>query len=412
MSRMPSDLLLVGTTKGGFVLRFGPDSCPDSGPDGWTVSGPFCDGWPVNHMIGALETGHLWAAGGSDWTGAGVWRSVDGGASWALAKLSDGQMDSFARQDADFAAFVGYVDQGPAPFSGQLTSIWSLAVAGGRLLAGGNPATLYGSDDGGASWAELPGLTAHPSRECWQPGAAGLVRHSIQSDPGNPARLWVGISAAGVFASDDGGITWERRNRVSNEGSEQGSSACHDHPPAPRHPAAGKGHETGHCVHNIARAPGAVGDVMWQQNHHGVYRSADGGRSWTDRSAGLPSRFGFPVAVHPRDPDTAWVVPLNGDIEGRYPPDASAAVWKTTDAGLTWARKGEGLPQRACFFTVLRQGLAVSDRAGPDGAVLAFGTNTGSVFLSRDDGDTWDEIARHLPAVLSVEFATRGSAGG
>jgi hypothetical protein len=368
--------VLVGTTKGAFVLR--------AGPGGWSVSGPACGGWTINHVIGTQAC--LWAAGGSDWSGAGVWRSQDGGENWRLAKLAEGQIDAWARNDPDMAAFMNWQDDGPAPFTGRLTSVWSLARAGERLLAGGNPAALYASDDGGASWAELPALAAHPSRDSWNPGAAGLVLHTILADPEAPARLWVGISAAGVFASEDGGASWERRNRTDNDG--------HDH--RHEHPAAGDGHETGHCVHNMARA---AGDRLWQQNHHGVYRSADGGRSWSDVSAGLPSRFGFPVAVDPADPDVAWVIPLNGDTEGRFPPGASAAVWKTTDGGARWVRHGAGLPQAGCFFTVLRQAMAV----GPGG--LAFGTNTGSVFLSRDGGESWDEVARHLPTVLSVEFA-------
>lgn len=375
------DTLLIGTTKGAFVLR--------RGADGWSASGPHCGGWTINHVVGAGQ--NLWAAGGGDWFGAGVWRSVDGGETWNLSKLSEGEIDQWARKDPGFAAFLNYQDNGPAQFTGRLKSIWSLGRAGARLLAGGNPAMLLASDDGGETWTEIEALSNHPSREGWEPGAAGLVLHSIVAEG---ARLWVGISAAGVFASDDGGQSWERRNRVSNAGAED---HAHDH--RHDHPAGGDGHETGHCVHNLVRAPGAPGDVMWQQNHHGVYRSADGGRSWTDVSAGLPSRFGFPMGVHPDDPDTAWVLPLNGDTEGRFPPDASAAVWKTVDGGRSWARKGAGLPQKGCFFTVLRQGMAV----GSDASV-AFGTNTGSVFLSSDAGETWDEVARHLPTVLSVEM--------
>lgn len=376
------DTLLIGTTKGAFVLR--------RGAEGWSASGPHCGGWTINHVIGTGPD--LWAAGGGDWFGAGVWRSADGGETWHLSKLSEGEIDQWARKDPGFAAFLNYQDTGPAPFNGRLKSIWSLGRSGGRLLAGGNPAMLLASDDGGETWAEVEALSNHPSRESWEPGAAGLVLHSIV---GAGSRLWVGISAAGVFASGDGGASWERRNRVSNAGAEHDHAHDHRHD----HPAGGDGHETGHCVHNLVRAPGAPGDVMWQQNHHGVYRSADGGRSWTDVSAGLPSRFGFPMGVHPDDPDTAWVLPLNGDTEGRFPPDASAAVWKTVDGGRNWVRKGAGLPQKGCFFTVLRQGMAV----GPDASV-AFGTNTGSVFLSLDAGESWDEVARHLPTVLSVEM--------
>lgn len=174
------------------------------------------------------------------------------------------------------------------------------------------------------------------------------------------------------------------------------SAACPSHP----HPAAPRDGETGHCVHNVVRAPG-TDDVLYQQNHHGVWRSPDGGRSWEDITEGLPSTFGFPIRVHPRDPQTLWTVPLNGDSAGRFPPDAAAAVWKSTDGGRSWRARREGLPQTACFFTVLRQAMAV-DSAQSVG--VYFGTNTGSIFASFDEGESWSEIARHLPTVLSVEL--------
>ena len=186
--------VLVGTNKGAFVLRRDTEDGAGRG-GGWSVSGPHCAGWTINHVIG--DGTRLWAGGGGAWFGAGVWRSVDGGESWALAKLADGQMDEWARNDAGFAGFIGYTDAGPAPFGGDITAIWSLGLAGGRLLAGANPAALYASDDGGESWAEVTGLSRHPTRESWNPGAAGLVLHSILADPSDPARLWVGISAAG-----------------------------------------------------------------------------------------------------------------------------------------------------------------------------------------------------------------------
>jgi photosystem II stability/assembly factor-like uncharacterized protein len=163
----------------------------------------------------------------------------------------------------------------------------------------------------------------------------------------------------------------------------------------------------GFCVHNIVRAPrdgAAARDVLYQQNHHGVFRSHDGGLSWQEISAGLPSTFGFPIAVHPRDPDTVWVLPLNGDTQGRYPPDASAAVWRSRDGGDTWTAQRDGLPARNCFFTVLRQAMA-TDHGTPAG--IYFGTNSGSVFASADEGETWTEAARHLPTVLCVETLDR-----
>ena len=376
--------VLAGTTKGLFVIA------SDASRENWAVRGPFCDGWPINHAIGDPDTGTIWAAGGGEFPGAGVWRSGDGGASWELSLLANGEFDRMLAADPEVAAYVGREAAPPAPFTGDVVSIWSLGRGGGRLYAGAKPAALYESADGGATWARVDALTDHPSRESWQPGGAGLVLHSIVADPDDPGKLWVGISAAGVFATEDGGRTWDRRNRRSNEDAAPGSHAPgHDH-----------GADVGLCVHNFVRAPGNGGDLLYQQNHHGVFRSVDGGRSWQDATAGLPSSFGFPVAVHPRDPDTLWVLPLNGDIEGRFPPDASAAVWRSHDGGRSWTACREGLPARDCYFTVLRQAMA-TDRA--DRAGVYFGTNSGSVFASRDEGDSWTEIARHLPTILSVE---------
>ncbi len=218
--------------------------------------------------------------------------------------------------------------------------------------------------------------------------------HTIVPDPGDASKLWIAISAAGVFATEDGGTTWERRNRLSNTD----GAGHHDHPAAPRDG------ETGHCVHNMMRAPGET-DLLYQQNHHGVWRSPDGGRSWEDITAGLPSTFGFPIRVHPRDPETLWTLPLNGDMAGRFPPDAAAAVWRSRDGGHSWSAMREGLPQQACYFTVLRQAMAGDGR---DPAGVYFGTNSGSVFGSTDEGDTWTEIARHLPTILAIEAFERG----
>lgn len=374
--------VLIGTTKGAFLVAGGRDRTD------WTVKGPYCDGWPINHVIGDPDTGQLWAGGGGDWNGAGVWRSGDGGDTWALTKLTKGTIDDWAAMDPDFAGTIGWSDA-PLPFTDRFSQIWSLRFSHGTLYAGTKPAALLKSDDGGKSFQALESLTNHPSAESWNPGAAGLVLHTIVDDPAAPGKLWVGISAAGVFATEDAGASWERRNRLSN------AAACEGH----SHPAGPRDGETGHCVHNMMRAPGD-GDLLYQQNHHGVWRSSDGGRSWDSINEGLPSTFGFPIRVHPRDPQTIWTFPLNGDSAGRFPPDAAAAVWKSSDGGRSWQAKRAGLPQEACFFTVLRQAMAGDGR---DPAGLYFGTNSGSLYASFDEGDSWTELTRHLPTILSVE---------
>lgn len=374
--------LLVGTTKGLFLVTSEDRS-------EWSVDGPHCNLWPINHAIGDPGTGVIWAAGGGDWEGAGVWRSEDRGASWTMSNLAHGQSEAFFAENEEVAKLFDWKPSPPAPFTGEMSALWSLGRVGDRLYAGSKPAMLFASDDGGETWEKVSSLSDHPSAAEWQPGAAGLVLHTIVADPGNPEKFWLGISAAGVFATEDGGATWDRRNRLSN------AEACghHDHPAAPRDG------QTGHCVHNMVRADG-TGDLLYQQNHHGVYRSRDGGRSWEDITEGLPSTFGFPVHVHPRDGATIWTLPLNGDGIGRYPPDAAAAVWKSTDGGESWEAKRAGLPQAGCYFTVLRQAMS-GDAGDPSG--IYFGTNSGSVFASADEGESWEEVARHLPTILCVE---------
>ena len=348
--------LLLGTKKGVFVL----DS--DSDRRCWSLRGPFCDTWPINHVVGDPDSGAIYGGGGNEWFGPAVWKSTDVGRSWTHS--SEG---------------LAYAE-GEEP----IKSVWSLARTNGALLAGVQPAGLFESNDGGESWRQITGLRDHPSRTEWQPGGAGLILHSLVIHPTNERRIWVGISAAGVFHSDDDGATWEPRNR---------GTRCDFLPEDMRYP------EFGQCVHNLAIAPGD-GERLYQQNHCGMYRSDDGGRQWTSIEDGLPSSFGFPAAVHPRDPETLYLLPLNGDIQGRYAPDAKVAVWRTRDGGASWQDLREGLPQENAFLTVLRQAMT-TDKLEPAG--VYFGTSSGALYASADEGETWRCIAQHLPAISSVE---------
>jgi photosystem II stability/assembly factor-like uncharacterized protein len=378
--------LLIGTTKGVFLLS-------DTGDrQQWNLTGPHCDGWGINHMAADPQSGELWAGGGGDWHGAGVWHSADGGNHWELTRLTRGTIDDWAARDADFAESIGW-SADPLPFTDEFIQIWSLCFAHGKLYAGIKPAGLLVSEDRGKTWQRLHSLNEHPSASTWNPGGAGLILHTIVPHPQHRDWLWVGISAAGVFATEDGGQSWERRNRLSN------TQVCEGH----AHPAAPSGGEVGHCVHNMVRAQ-TSDELLYQQNHHGVWRSKNGGRSWDDITSGLPSTFGFPIHVHPHNSEVLWTIPLNGDDAGRFPPDASAAVWCSRDAGETWTAQRDGLPQKNCYFTVLRQAMC-GDSNNPAG--VFFGTNSGSIFATANEGEQWHEIARHLPTILSVDCLSR-----
>ena len=349
-------LVLLGTKKGGFILE------SDAARNSWQLRGPFCENWPMNHVIADAATKTIYGAGGSEWFGPAVWKSPDLGASW-----------THSSRGLAYAA-------GDAP----VKTAWSLALGHGKLYAGVEPAGLFASDDGGETFAQIEGLRAHPSREQWVPGGGGLILHSLVLHPHDPSRIWAGISTAGVFATSDGGATWEPRNR---------GTRADFMPEGHRHP------EVGQCVHCLVMAPGMPAR-LYQQNHCGMYRSDDGGRNWDSIEAGLPSSFGFPAATHPRDPAQLFLMPLNGDSAGRYPPDAKAAVWHTFDAGASWTAQRDGLPQQSAYFGVLRQAMATDtlEKAG-----VYFGTSSGEVYASADEGGHWACIARHLPLVSSVE---------
>jgi hypothetical protein len=263
--------------------------------------------------------------------------------------------------------------------------VWSLATTpDGALLAGVQPAGLFRSEDRGATWSHVEGLSNHPTRSTWQPGAGGLILHSIVPHPTDADRTWVGISAVGVFETTDKGASWEPRNK--------GVRADFNPEPNP---------VTGQCVHKLAAAAGEP-ETLYQQNHCGVYRSEDGGANWTELTPGLPSQFGFPMVTHPRDPATAWVIPMNGDDKGRYMPEARAAVWRTHDRGANWIRADAGLPQQDAYLTVLREAMA-RDTLDPVG--VSFGTETGQLWHSADGGESWDLVTADMPPIWSVEAA-------
>ena len=348
-------LILIGTRRGAFILE------SDAGRRSWALRGPFCEAWPIQHAIGDPATGTIYG-GGNEWFGPAVWKSDDLGASWTHS--SEG---------------LAY-REGEDP----LKTVWSLAPAGGHLYAGVEPAGLFRSDDGGEAWQHVAGLREHPSRPHWQPGGGGLILHSLVPHPADEDRLWVAISAAGVFHTEDGGASWEPRNR---------GTRADFLPEGERYP------EYGQCVHCLVAAPG-VPERLYQQSHSGMYRSEDGGKRWESIEAGLPSSFGFPAAAHPRDAATLYLLPLNGDIAGRYVPDGKAAVWRTRDGGASWQALRDGLPQENAFFGVLRQAMA-TDPLEPAG--VYFGTNSGTLFASADEGESWRCIAQHLPVISSVE---------
>jgi photosystem II stability/assembly factor-like uncharacterized protein len=352
-----STLLLAGTRKGLFLLE------SDDGRREWTLEGPFLTGWSVHHAVLDPRDGTIHAATNNAFYGATVHRSSDRGQSWERAEELGLPEDSGLTLEATWHIEPGREGEN------------------GRLWLGAAPGVLFRSDDGGATWAVVDGLLNDPTRDRWHPGAGGMCCHSIQLDPEERERMYVGISAAGVFRSEDAGSSWTPAN----------SGTAADFLPE-NYP------EVGQCVHKVLLHP-ARPERLWQQNHCGVYRSDDRGTSWERLDGnGLPSDFGFALALDPRDPDTAFVVPEES-AENRVTANGRLGAYRTGDAGASWELSAAGLPERA-WVAVLREGLAF-DRLDPFGVYL--GTQSGSVFVSPDGGASWLEAAAQLPPVLSVE---------
>jgi photosystem II stability/assembly factor-like uncharacterized protein len=363
----------VGTVKGAFVLT------ADGRRESWEVQGPLFGGWEVYHVKASpADPDRIWASQSSGWFGQVIQRSDDGGASWEAVGnefLYDGVPGTHQ-----------WYDGTPHPW--EFARVWHLEPSltdPETVYAGVEDAALFRSTDGGKSWAERAGLRGHGSGPHWQPGAGGLCLHTILLDPADPERIFIAISAAGAFRSDDGGATWKAINRGLR------SEGLLPEPEA----------EVGHCVHRIALHPSRPA-TLFMQKHWDVMRSDDAGDSWREVSGNLPSDFGFAIDVHAHEPETVYVVPILSDSE-HYPPEGKLRVYRSRTGGDEWEPLTAGLPQEDCYVNVLREAMAV-DSLDPCG--VYFGTTGGQVYASTDAGDRWAPIVRDLPRVLSVEVQT------
>jgi photosystem II stability/assembly factor-like uncharacterized protein len=364
--------VLVGTRKGAFVLS------SDGKRERWDVSGPHFAGWEIYHMKGSpADPNRLYASQSSGWFGQVIQRSDDGGKTWEPVGnkfVYDGVPGTHQ-----------WYDGTPHPW--EFKRVWHLEPSltdPETVYAGAEDAALFRSSDGGKTWAELSGLREHGSGPHWQPGAGGLCLHTIILDPKDARRIFIAISAAGTFRSDDAGQTWKPINRglVSAQ--------------IPQETA-----EVGHCVHHVAMHPSRP-EVLFMQKHWDVMRSDDAGESWREVSGNLPTDFGFVIDVHAHEPETIYVVPIESDSK-HYPPEGKLRVYRSRSGGNEWEALTKGLPQNNCYVNVFRDAMAVDSL---DSCGIYFGTSGGQVYASPDSGDTWAPIVRDLPAVLSVEVQT------
>ncbi len=386
--------VLAGTRKGAFILT------ADGKRQNWEVSGPHFAGWEMYHLKGSpADPDRIYASQTSGWFGQIIQRSDDGGRTWHQPGTPPGEAPVPGPPKAvsnkfvyDVSAETGkpltthqWYDGTQHPW--EFKRVWHLEPSltdPNTVYAGVEDAALFRSTDGGENWKELPGLRGHGTGPKWQPGAGGLCLHTIILDPSNLDRIYIAISAAGAFRTDDGGKSWKPINKGLY-------SKYIPNPTA----------EIGHCVHHVAMNPSRPG-VLFMQKHWDVMRSDDAGDQWKKISGNLPTDFGFVIDIHSHEPETIYVVPIKSDGE-HYVHEGKLRVYRSRTGGNEWEALTKGLPQKDCYVNVLRDAMAVDtlDKCG-----IYFGTTGGQVYCSPDAGDSWNPIVRDLPAVLSVEVQT------
>jgi photosystem II stability/assembly factor-like uncharacterized protein len=379
--------VLVGTKKGAFILT------ADGKRQKWDVTGPHFAGWELYHLKGSpVDPNRIYASQSSGWFGQIIQRSSDGGKTWEQpgGEKTPSPYDPPGGVSNKFVydGVTGthqWYDGKPHPW--EFKRVWHLEPSlsdPDTVYAGVEDAAIFRTTNGAKSWEEMSGLRKHGSGPKWQPGAGGMCLHTILIDPKNPQRIFIAISSAGAFRTDDGGETWKPINRGLKS----------DYIPDPDA-------EVGHCVHRIAFHPSKP-DTLFMQKHWDVMRSDDAGDNWHEVSGNLPSDFGFPIDVHAHEPETIYVVPIKSDSE-HYPPEGKLRVYRSKTGGNEWEALTKGLPQSDCYVNVLRDAMAVDSL---DDCGVYFGTTGGQVYCSPDGGDTWSAIVRDLPSVLSVEVQT------
>ena len=390
---MSSVRLLVGTVKGAFVIE------SDGTRKKWKVNGPHFAGWEIYHMKGSpADPDRIYCSQSSGWFGQVIQRSDDGGKTWeapggGVTKSPQGFPQGESNRFVyDTSSETGkpltthqWYDGTQHPW--EFKRVWHLEPSltdPDTAYAGIEDAALFRTVDGGHSWQEVSGLRGHGTGPRWQPGAGGMCLHTILLDPADPKRIFVAISAAGAFRSDDAGKNWKPINKGLRSQFLPDQDA-----------------EVGHCVHRIAQH-GANPNVLFMQKHWDVMRSDDAGDNWHEVSGNLPTDFGFVIDVNTNEPETVYVVPIKSDSE-HYPLKGHLRVYRTRTGGNEWEPLTKGLPQRNCYVNVLRDSMTV-DKLDPCG--VYFGTTGGQVYGSADGGDTWKPVVEHLPRVLSVEAQT------